>query len=84
MSVFKTAFAKLKPKEMICRDFMKSSVESFNEKLSLKFTKKCVNNCFSFENIFLDTLNYYAPVKKKLLSANHALYVMKTLRKAII
>ena len=66
------------------RDFKKFSEESFNEELSLKLTNECVNNYSSFENIFLDTLNQHAPVKKKLLRANHALYVTKSLRKAIM
>ena len=75
---------KLKSKEIIYRNFKKFSEESFNEELSLKLTNECVNNYSSFENIFLDTLSYHAPVKKKLLRANHALYVTKTLRKAIM
>ena len=32
----------------------------------------------------METLNHQAPVKKKLLRANHASYVTKTLRKAIM
>ena len=33
---------------------------------------------------FFDTLNQHAPVKQKLLRANHAHYVTKTLRKAVM
>ena len=84
ISVFKTTFLKSKPKEIIYRDFKKFSGESFNEELSLKLTNECVNDYSSFENIFLDTLNHHAPVKKKLLRANHAPYITKTLRKAIM
>ena len=83
-AVFKTTFLKSKPKEIIYRDFKKFSEESFNEELSLKLTNECVNDYSSFENIFLDTLNHHAPVNKKLLKANHALYITKTLRKAIM
>ena len=75
---------KSKPKEIIYRDFKKFSEESFNEELSLKLTNECVNDYSSFENIFLDTLNHHAPVKRKLLRANHAPYITKTLRKAIM
>ena len=75
---------KSKPKEIIYRDFKKFSEESFNEELSLKLTNECVNDCSSFENIFLDTLNHQAPVKKKLLRANHAPYITKTLRNVIM
>ena len=84
ISVFKTTFSKSKAKEIIYRDFKKFSEESFNEKLNLNLTNECVNNSSSFENIFLDTLNRHAPVKKKLLRANHAPYVTKTLQKAIM
>ena len=38
ISVFKTAFLKSKPKEIIYKDFTKFSEESFNEELSLKLT----------------------------------------------
>ena len=38
----------------------------------------------SFENIFLSTLNKHAPIKKKTLRANHAPYITKALRKAIM
>ena len=37
-----------------------------------------------FENIFLRTLELHAPFKKKVLRANHAEYMKKQLRKAII
>ena len=66
------------------RDFKKFIEETFNQELSLKLTDECVNNYSSFENIFLDTLNHHAPVKKKLLSANHMPYVIKTLQKTIM
>ena len=83
ISVFKTTFSKLKPTEIIYGDFKKFSEENFNQKLSLKLTNECVSDYSSFENSFLDTLNHHAPVKKKLLWANHAPYVTKTLWKAI-
>ena len=37
-----------------------------------------------FESIFLNTLDAQAPLKKKTLRANHAPYMTKTLRKAIM
>ena len=33
---------------------------------------------------FLEILNIHAPVKKKLLSANHVSYITKALRKAVM
>ena len=43
-----------------------------------------MGNYLSFENIFLDTLNHHVPVKKRLLRANLAPYVTKSLQRAII
>ena len=71
-------------KHIICTDFKNFIEETFNQKLSMKLTNDCVNNYSSFENKFLDTLSHHAPVKKKLLWANHAPYVTKTLWKAIM
>ena len=44
--VFKTRFSNSKPKEIIYRDFKKSSEETFNQELSLKLDYS------SFKNIF--------------------------------
>ena len=43
-----------------------------------------VNNYSSFENVFIGDLNRHAPIKKKVIRANYALYVIKALRKAIM
>ena len=37
-----------------------------------------------FEKVFLDALTKHAPLKKKVVCANHAPYITKTLRKAIM
>ena len=37
-----------------------------------------------FEELFLKVLDKYAPVKKKVVRANHAKYISKPLRKAIM
>ena len=38
----------------------------------------------SFETTFIEVLKKYAPLRKKFLRANHATYITKTLRKAIM
>ena len=43
-----------------------------------------INTCKQFEDTFLSVLNMHAPLKKKLLRANHSQYVTKALRKAIM
>ena len=52
---------------------------NINEKLS-----EGISNYESFETTFIEVLNKHAPLKKKLLRANHAPYITKTLRKAIM
>ena len=37
-----------------------------------------------FEKIFISTLDKHAPLRKKVLRANHAPYMTKTLRKGIM
>ena len=46
--------------------------------------ERCVKNYGSFEKVFLDTLNKHASLKKKVIRANHAPNITKSLRKAII
>ena len=38
----------------------------------------------SFEEVFLRTVDYHAPIKKKILGANENLYIIKDLCKAIM
>ena len=49
-----------------------------------EFPREYVDSCSKFEEIFLKVLNRYALLKKKMLKANHAPYVSKALRKAIM
>ena len=82
--VFKTTFPKSKPKEITYRNFKNFSEENFNQELRTNLRERCVRNYSSFENVFLDTLNEHAHPKKKVIRANHAPYVSKSLRKAIM
>ena len=52
---------------------------NLNEKLS-----EGISNYESFETTFIEVLNKHAPLRKKLLRANHAPYITKTLRKTIM
>ena len=45
---------------------------------------KNIDNCTKFDEKFLEVLDKHAPLKRKLLRANHASYVSKALRKAIM
>ena len=84
LSVFKRTYAKSKPKEVTYRNFKNFSERNFNQEFRINLGERCVNNYASFENVFSDTLNKHAPLKKKVIRANHAPYAMKSLRKAIM
>ena len=84
LSVFKTTFPKSKPKEITSRNFKNFRKENFNQELRANLGERCVKDYASFENVFLDTLNEHAPLKKKVIKANHGPCVTKSLRKAII
>ena len=49
-----------------------------------EFSHEYVDSCSKFDEIFLKVLNIHASLKKKMLRANHAPYVSKALRKAIM
>ena len=47
-------------------------------------TKENIDSCTKFDEQLLKVLNSHAPLKRKLLRANHTPYISKTLRKAIM
>ena len=40
--------------------------------------------CYQFDQIFLNVLDKHAPMKRKLLRANHSFYISKPLRESIM
>ena len=74
---------KKKPCEILYRDYKNFNSESFNEDLRNILSTTQINTCKQFEDTFLRVLNMHAPLKKKLLRANHSQYVTKALRKAM-
>ena len=59
---------------------------AFREALNRKLLKYDLNNieCDTLQEIIASLLNVYAPLKKKYFRANHASFVTKELRKAIM
>ena len=82
-TILKASFKKALPKEIFYRDYKNFHNEKFKKELQAKLGG-VVKDYNIFENIFLELLNEHAPVKKKLLRANHAPYMTKKLRKAIM
>ena len=48
------------------------------------FAHEKKESCIKFGEVFMTVLNRHAPLKKKILRANHSSYMSKTLRKAIM
>ena len=72
------------PKEIIYRDYKNFNEDNFNEEIRKKCSIHRIKNYEDFEKNYLDVLDKQAPRKKKILRANHAPYVTKLMRKAIM
>ena len=57
---------------------------NFSNTLKGNFEKVNDNTYKSFESIFLNALNIYAPLKTKMLRFNNSAYMTKKLRKKIM
>ena len=62
----------------------KFNEEDFNQELRGRLSTELVDNYSSLENVFIDVPNRHALIKNKVIRANHACYVTKALRKAIM
>ena len=56
----------------------------FNDEVKNVLDLDKINSYAMFEELFLKVLDKHAPVKKKVIRANHAKYIFKPLRKAIM
>ena len=84
LTVLKTSIVKIKPREIQYRNYKYFDSKKFNRNLKDEFSREYVDSCSKFDEIFLKVLNRHGPLKKKMLIANHAPYVSKALRKAIM
>ena len=78
LTALKSTFPKLKPKEIIYRNFINFDLNNF--KNNIRTNSQLVGNYDGFEKV----LNNHAPLKKKFIRANHVPYMTKALRKAIM
>ena len=81
--VLKHTFHRSVPKELVYRDYKNSDRVIFKRKLEDKLNQQ-INEYKHFEKMFLEILNIQAPIKKKLMRANHVPYMTKALRRAIM
>ena len=84
LTVLKTTISKSKPREIHYRDYKKFDSLKFNVDLKNAFAHENIESWIKFDEVFLAVLNRHATLKKKILRANHASHMSKTLRKAII
>ena len=80
---FKMSFSKNKPIERTYREMKHFDRETFRSELISELSK-IGSDYNSFDDIFNKVLNKHAPIKTKLLRANHKPYVTKAMRKAIM
>ena len=86
ITVMKTKFKKLDPKEITYRNYKDFDELVFKDDLraELESYQQSNQRCEIFEDVFLRVLNKHAPLKKKIIRGNHAPYMNTVLRKAIM
>ena len=84
LTVLKTSISKGNPRQITYRDYKKFDFLKFNNEVKNVLAIENAGNCTKFDEKFLEVLDKYARLKRKLLRANHASYVPKVLRKAIM
>ena len=88
VTVLKGTFPKSPFKIIIYRSYKNFSNNLFRDDLNSLLSRENMTPEFtslaSLTKIFRDTLNKHAPIKKKYICANHANFVIKGLRKAIM
>ena len=84
VTVLKMTYVKAKPKELHYRDYKKFDENAFKDDLNQSLTQNKIELYTDFEVTFLKVLDKHAPVKSKLVRANEAPYMTKSLRKAIM
>ena len=84
ITVLKSNFKKGEPKCILYRDYSNFNENLFKDELKLSLTSNKIYDYTTFETTFLQILNTNAPMKKKIVRANHAPYITKALRKAIM
>ena len=83
LTVFKSYLVKRKPKVVTYRDYKGFTEDVFKKDLKSALTGRSTTYK-EFENSFLSVLEIHAPLRKKVIRANHAPYMTKCLRKAIM
>ena len=81
LTVLKTTFEKVKPKEISYRSYRMFDNETFQEELKQK-----IGDCTNYTELecgFSEVFDKHAPLKKRVVRANEVPYMTRNLRKAI-
>ena len=70
--------------QIFYRNYKNFDNSNFKAELRSEIELNQISDYNNFENVFLRVLEKHAPLKKKLVRANEAPYIAKTLRKAIM
>ena len=82
MTILKSTFPKVRPKQIVYRKFKNFDLNNFKNEIRTKM--QLIDKYETFEEEFLKVLNKHAPLNKKFIRVNHAPYMTKNLRKAIM
>ena len=83
-SMLKTKFDRRPPIKQSYRSFKNFSLENFRSDLSLRLSMTQPGIFSIFNSTLLETIEYHAPLKTRVLRGNNKPHVNKTLRKAIM
>ena len=82
LTILNSTFPKVRPKQIVYRKFKNFDLNNFKNEIRTKM--QLIDQYETFEEEFLKVLNKHAPLKKKFIRVNHAPYMTKNLRKAIM
>ena len=83
-TVLRKTFQWAQPKVVSYRDYKNFDNELFKSSLQNALNEISRHDYIKFKVVLLETLNKHAPVKQKTIRGNHASYMTKGLRKAIM
>ena len=86
VTVLKTFFQKKAPTLIKYRNYKKIDNDNFRNELKLELLKYQINEITydEFKGVFMNTLSKHAPIKEKLIRANNAPFMNKTLTKSVM
>ena len=84
VTVLRKTFQREQPKVVSYKDYKNFDNELFKSSLLNALNEISRPDYIIFEEVFLEALNKHAPVKQKAIKGNHASYMAKGLRKAIM